>query len=418
MTIAQQVANIAKNARQASIALARLSSTAKNEMLLKMADSLESGTAGLITENAKDLSAGKDKGLSEAMLDRLMLDTKRIKGMADALREVAALTDPVGEITKMSKRPNGIMVGKMRIPLGVIGIVYESRPNVTSDAAALCLKSGNAVVLRGGSEAIHSNLAIAALLQRAMRELGIPDAALSLIPFTEREGVLEMLKQEELIDLIIPRGGESLIRFVVENSRIPVIKHYKGVCHLFVDESADFEMATRIIINAKTQRPGVCNALETMLIHKNAAAAFVPQITKSLGDLKVELRGDELFRQYAPEVVVATEEDWAAEYLELILACKVVDDMDAAIEHINRYGSLHSEVIVTSDYANAQRFIREVNSSCVLVNASTRFNDGGQLGLGAEIGISTTKLHAFGPMGLEDLTTTKFIVYGDGQIRT
>lgn len=418
MTIAQQVANIAKNARLASIELARLSSTAKNEMLLKMADALESGTAGLITENAKDLSAGKDKGLSEAMLDRLMLDTKRIKGMADALREVAALTDPVGEITKMSKRPNGIMVGKMRIPLGVIGIVYESRPNVTSDAAALCLKSGNAVVLRGGSEAIHSNLAIAALLQRAMRELGIPDAALSLIPFTEREGVLEMLKQEELIDLIIPRGGESLIRFVVENSRIPVIKHYKGVCHLFVDESADFEMATRIIINAKTQRPGVCNALETMLIHKNAAAAFVPQITKSLGDLKVELRGDELFRQYAPEVVVATEEDWAAEYLELILACKVVDDMDAAIEHINRYGSLHSEVIVTSDYANAQRFIREVNSSCVLVNASTRFNDGGQLGLGAEIGISTTKLHAFGPMGLEDLTTTKFIVYGDGQIRT
>lgn len=418
MTIAQQVANIAKNARLASIELARLSSTAKNEMLLKMADALESGTAGLITENAKDLSAGKDKGLSEAMLDRLMLDTKRIKGMADALREVAALTDPVGEITKMSKRPNGIMVGKMRIPLGVIGIVYESRPNVTSDAAALCLKSGNAVVLRGGSEAIHSNLAIAALLQRAMRELGIPDAALSLIPFTEREGVLEMLKQEELIDLIIPRGGESLIRFVVENSRIPVIKHYKGVCHLFVDESADFEMATRIIINAKTQRPGVCNALETMLIHKNAAAAFVPQITKSLGDLKVELRGDELFRQYAPEVVVATEEDWAAEYLELILACKVVDDMDAAIEHINRYGSLHSEVIVTSDYANAQRFIREVNSSCVLVNASTRFNDGGQLGLGAEIGISTTKLHAFGPMGLEDLTTTKFIVYGEGQIRT
>ncbi|WP_281185395.1 glutamate-5-semialdehyde dehydrogenase [Trichlorobacter lovleyi] len=417
MTIAEQVATIAKNARQASIALARLSTTVKNEMLLKMADALEAGTTGLMCENAKDLAAGKEKGLSDAMLDRLMLDAKRIKGMADALREVASLADPVGEVTRMWKRPNGLMVGKMRIPLGVIGIVYESRPNVTADAAALCLKSGNAVVLRGGSEAIHSNRAIAATLQGVMKELGIPEAALSLIPFTEREGVLEMLKQEELIDLIIPRGGESLIRFVVENSRIPVIKHYKGVCHLFVDASADFEMATRIIINAKTQRPGVCNALETLLIHKDVAAAFIPDFARTLGELQVELRGDEEFRKYAPAAKVATEEDWAAEYLELILACKVVDDMDAAIDHINQYGSLHSEVIVTRDYANAQRFIREVNSSCVLVNASTRFNDGGQLGLGAEIGISTTKLHSFGPMGLEDLTTTKFIVYGDGQVR-
>ncbi len=417
MTIAEQVATIAHSARQASIVLARLSTTIKNEMLLKMAEALVAGTDGLIAENAKDLAAGKEKGLSDAMLDRLMLDAKRIKGMADALREVAALPDPVGEVTGMSKRPNGIMVGKMRIPLGVIGIVYESRPNVTADAAALCLKSGNAVVLRGGSEAIHSNRAIAAILQGVMRELGIPEAALSLIPFTEREGVLEMLKQEELIDLIIPRGGESLIRFVVENSRIPVIKHYKGVCHAFVDASADGEMATRIIINAKTQRPGVCNALETLLIHKDAAAAFVPQIAKALGDAGVEMRGDQQFCRLAPNAKPATEEDWAAEYLELILACKIVDDMDAAIEHINRYGSLHSEVIITSDYANAQRFVREVNSSCVLVNASTRFNDGGQLGLGAEIGISTTKLHSFGPMGLVDLTTTKFIVYGDGQVR-
>jgi glutamate-5-semialdehyde dehydrogenase len=417
MTITEQVATIAKNARQASIALARLSTTAKNGMLLKMADALEAGTSVLVAENAKDLAAGKEKGLSDAMLDRLMLDAKRIKGMADALREVANLPDPVGEVTKMTKRPNGLMVGKMRIPLGVIGIVYESRPNVTADAAALCLKSGNAVVLRGGSEAIHSNRAIAAILQGVMKELGIPEAALSLIPFIEREGVLEMLKQEEQIDLIIPRGGESLIRFVVENSRIPVIKHYKGVCHLFVDASADFEMATRIIINAKTQRPGVCNALETLLVHKDVAAAFIPAFAKALGDLQVELRGDEEFRKYAPQAQSATEEDWGAEYLELILACKVVDDMDAAIDHINRYGSLHSEVIVTSDYANAQRFIREVNSSCVLINASTRFNDGGQLGLGAEIGISTTKLHSFGPMGLEDLTTTKFIVYGDGQVR-
>lgn len=418
MTIAEQVATIAKNARQASLELARLSTSVKNEMLLKMADALEAGTDCLVVENAKDLAAGKEKGLSEAMLDRLMLDSKRIKGMAGALREVAALSDPVGEVTKMWKRPNGIMVGKMRIPLGVIGIVYESRPNVTADAAALCLKSGNAVVLRGGSEAIHSNRAITNILQGVMQELGIPEAALSLIPFIEREGVLEMLKQEELIDLIIPRGGESLIRFVVEHSRIPVIKHYKGVCHAFVDAGADFEMATRIIINAKTQRPGVCNALETLLIHKDAAAAFVPQIAKALGDAGVELRGDQQFCSLAPAAKPATEEDWAAEYLELILACKVVADMDAAIAHINQYGSLHSEVIVTRDYANAQRFIREVNSSCVLVNASTRFNDGGQLGLGAEIGISTTKLHSFGPMGLEDLTTTKFIVYGDGQVRS
>ncbi len=417
MTIAEQVATIAKNARQASIALARLSTTVKNEMLLKMAEALEAGTTGLIAENAKDLAAGKEKGLSDALLDRLMLDAKRIKGMSDALREVAALPDPVGEVTRMWRRPNGIMVGKMRIPLGVIGIVYESRPNVTADAAALCLKSGNAVVLRGGSEAIHSNRAIAAILQGVMQKLGIPEAGLSLIPFTEREGVLEMLKQEELIDLIIPRGGESLIRFVVENSRIPVIKHYKGVCHAFVDAQADFAMATRIIINAKTQRPGVCNALETLLIHNDAAATFVPQIARALGEAGVELRGDAAFRAYAPQAKPATEEDWAAEYLELILACKVVADLDEAIEHINRYSSLHSEVIITSDYGHAQRFIREVNSSCVLVNASTRFNDGGQLGLGAEIGISTTKLHSFGPMGLEDLTTTKFIVYGDGQVR-
>lgn len=418
MTIAEQVATIAHNARQASFALARLSTSVKNEMLLQMAHGLEAGVAHLIAENAKDLATGREKGLSDAMLDRLMLDDKRIKGMADALREVAALPDPVGEVTKMWKRPNGIMVGKMRIPLGVIGIVYESRPNVTADAAALCLKSGNAVVLRGGSEAIHSNRAIAAILQGVMQRLGIPEAALSLIPFIEREGVLEMLKQEELIDLIIPRGGESLIRFVVENSRIPVIKHYKGVCHAFVDASADVEMAIRIILNAKTQRPGVCNALETLLIHRDAAARCVPTIAKALAEAGVELRGDDEFRTYAPQAKAATEEDWAAEYLELILACKVVADMDAAIAHINRYGSLHSEVIITSDYGNAQRFIREVNSSCVLVNASTRFNDGGQLGLGAEIGISTTKLHSFGPMGLEDLTTTKFIVYGDGQVRS
>jgi glutamate-5-semialdehyde dehydrogenase len=386
-------------------------------MLNAMAAALQKETPHLIAENTKDLDAGRQKNLSDAMLDRLMLDEKRIAGIADALREVAALPDPVGEVTKMWKRPNELMVGKMRIPLGVIGIIYEARPNVTADAAALCLKAGNAVVLRGGSEAIYSNRAIAAILQGVMKEMDIPVAALSLIPFTEREGVLEMLKQEESIDLIIPRGGESLIRFVVENSRIPVIKHYKGVCHAFVDKSADIDMAERIIINAKTQRPGVCNALETLLIHRDVAAEFIPRISATLTGLKVELRGDADFRHYAPIALPATEEDWAAEYLDLILACRVVDDLDEAMAHINHYSSLHSEVIITSDYGNAQRFIREVNSSCVLVNASTRFNDGNQLGLGAEIGISTTKLHSFGPMGLEDLTTTKFIVYGDGQVR-
>ena len=417
MSIAEQIKQIAIDARQASIAMARLSSSVKNELLTAMAAALVANTPKLIEENARDLAAGERKGLSSAMLDRLMLNEARIKAMADGLLEVAALPDPVGEVTRMWKRPNELQVGKMRIPLGVIGIIYEARPNVTADAAALCLKAGNAVILRGGSEAIHSNLAISTILRDEMIRAGIPAAALSVIPFTEREGVLEMLKQEELIDLIIPRGGESLIRFVAENSRIPVIKHYKGVCHVFVDASADFDMAEKIIINAKTQRPGVCNALETLLIHKDIAETFVPRISRTLGNLKVELRGDDCFRQFAPGAGKATEEDWQAEYLELILACRVVDDLDEAIDHINAYGSLHTEAIVTSDYHNSQRFIREVNSSTVLVNASTRFADGNQLGLGAEIGISTTKLHSFGPMGLEDLTTTKFIVYGDGQVR-
>ena len=417
MSIAEKVVTIAQEARQASLAMARLSTSVKNEMLVKMAAALEQGTAVLIAENRKDLAAGQQKGLSSAMLDRLMLDEGRISSIAAALREIAALPDPVGEVTKMWKRPNELMVGKMRIPLGTIGIIYESRPNVTADAAALCLKAGNAVILRGGSEAINSNLAIAGILQDVLKEMGIPQAALSLIPFTEREGVLEMLKQEESIDLIIPRGGESLIRFVVENSRIPVIKHYKGVCHIFVDQSADFDKAEQIIVNSKTQRPGVCNALETLLIHRDVAAEFIPRIAAALSALGVELRGDAAFCGYAPGAKPATEEDWHAEYLELILACRVVDDIDAAIDHINRYCSLHTESIITSDYSRAQRFIREVNSSCVMVNASTRFADGGQLGLGAEIGISTTKLHSFGPMGLEDLTTTKFIVYGDGQVR-
>ncbi len=417
MTIPEQIAKLAADARAASFTMARLSSAAKNELLMNMAMALLNNTPHLISENRRDLENGEKKGLSSAMLDRLMLDEARVRGMAEGLREVAALPDPVGEVTKMWKRPNNLMVGKMRIPLGVIGIVYEARPNVTADAAALCLKAGNSVILRGGSEAINSNVAISRVLQVEMTKAGIPKGALAVIPFTDRQGVLEMLRQEESIDLIIPRGGESLIRFVVENSKIPVIKHYKGVCHIFVDASADFNMAERLIVNAKTQRPGVCNALETLLIHKDVAETFVPFIAEVLSGLKVELRGDETFRQFAPAAKEATEEDWYAEYLDLILACRVVDDLDDAISHINKYGSLHTEAIVTSEYGNAQRFIREVNSGVVLVNASTRFSDGNQLGLGAEIGISTTKLHSFGPMGLEDLTTTKFIIYGDGQVR-
>ena len=417
MSIAENIASIASDARAASLTMARLSSATKNDLLGNMAKALIKKTPYLIEENRRDLEKGERKGLSSAMLDRLMLDEARIRGMAEGLREVAALPDPVGEVTRMWKRPNNLMVGKMRIPLGVIGIIYEARPNVTADAAALCLKAGNSVILRGGSEAISSNVAIARVLGEEMAKAGIPTGALSVIPFTDREGVLEMLRQDESIDLIIPRGGESLIRFVVENSKIPVIKHYKGVCHMFVDSSADFEMAKRLIVNAKTQRPGVCNALETLLIHKDVAETFIPRIFELLSGLKVEQRGDETFRQFAPDAKAASEDDWYEEYLDLILACRVVDDLDEAITHINKYGSLHTEAIVTSDYGNAQRFIREVNSGVVLVNASTRFSDGNQLGLGAEIGISTTKLHSFGPMGLEDLTTTKFIVYGEGQIR-
>ncbi|MEI8355409.1 MAG: glutamate-5-semialdehyde dehydrogenase, partial [Deltaproteobacteria bacterium] len=372
MTIAQQIRKIAREARQASFAIARLSSGVKNALLEKMALALVENTGILIEANGKDLASGEEKGLSAAMLDRLMLDEGRIKAMADGLNEVAALPDPVGEVTGMWRRPNDLMVGKMRIPLGVIGIIYEARPNVTADAAALCLKAGNAVILRGGSEAINSNMAISRVLRDVMTAAGIPEAALSVIPFVDREGVLEMLKQEESIDIIIPRGGEGLIRFVVEHSKIPVIKHYKGVCHLFVDAEADLDSAEKIIINAKTQRPAVCNALETLLIHKDVAATFGPRIYETLSRLDVELRGDPCFRVFAPGAKAATEDDWYAEFLDLILAVRVVDDLDQAISHINKYGSLHTEAIVTANYSNAHRFIREVNSGVVLVNASTR----------------------------------------------
>lgn len=417
MSVKDDVIAIARAAKEASIGLSRLDTAVKNSALHKMAEGLLKNAAFLKEENKKDLEAGEKKGLAKAMLERLALTDKVLASMADGLKEVAILPDPVGEVTKMWKRPNGLMVGKMRIPIGVIGIIFESRPNVTADAAGLCLKSGNAVILRGGSEAIHSNNAIAKILNQACVEAGVPEKAVQVIPTTDRDAILEMLKLEEFIDLIIPRGGEGLIRFVVENSKIPVIKHYKGVCHVFVDESADMDMAADISFNAKVQRPGVCNSMETLLVHKNIAASFLPVVYERYKAAGVELRGCEKTRQILKDIKVASEEDWSAEYLDLILAVRVVDDMDGAIAHINKYGSLHTESIVTKDYSNAQRFLREVNSSTVVVNASTRFSDGHQLGLGAEIGISTTKIHAFGPMGLEELTTQKFIIYGDGQIR-
>ncbi|MDT8441628.1 MAG: glutamate-5-semialdehyde dehydrogenase [Desulfuromonadales bacterium] len=418
MSFAQQMLQVAREAKQAAARLASLSSAVKNDLLEQMAMALLNHADEIKAANEQDLAEGRAAGLSAALLDRLVLDDARIRAMADGLREVAGLPDPVGEVTSMWRRPNGLQVGRMRIPLGVIGIIYESRPNVTADAAALCLKSGNAVILRGGKEAIASNLAIGRVLRGQLERLGLPAAALQVIETTDRDAVLELLKLEDEIDLIIPRGGEGLIRFVSEHSRIPVIKHYKGVCHTFVDASADFDEAEKICLNAKVQRPGVCNAMETLLVHKDIAETFLPRIAAALRRAGVELRGCATTREFVAEALPADEDDWFAEYLDLVLAIRVVDDLDDAVAHIRRYGSLHTEAIVTRDYQNAQRFLREVNSSVVMVNASSRFADGNQLGLGAEIGISTTKLHSFGPMGLEDLTTRKFIIYGDGQIRT
>ena len=417
MGLREDMVAMGQRARRASRALARLSSRVKDQALRAMADGLEDAVPELQEANRRDLEAAAEAGLSQAMIDRLTLSDKVIASMAQGLREVAAQPDPVGEVVRMWKRPNGLLVGKKRIPLGVIGIIYESRPNVTADAAGLCLKAGNAVILRGGKEAIHSNRAIAGVLSRAAARAGVPEGAVQVVEVTDRQAVLEMLRLEEYIDLIIPRGGEGLIRFVTENSRIPVIKHYKGVCHVFVDASADLGMAERIVLNAKCQRPGVCNALETLLVHRDVAGAFLPRVARALAEAGVEIRGCARTRELVPAAKEAIEADWHAEYLDLILAVRVVDSLDQAIEHIETYGSLHTEAIVTRDYANAQRFLDEVNSSVVAVNASTRFSDGQQLGLGAEIGISTTKLHSFGPMGVEDLTTTKFVIYGEGQVR-
>jgi len=417
MDIKNSIRQIAEKALKAARDLAHASTEDKNDVLLKMAQELLAKSDFLIKENAKDLRQAKKSGLSAAMIDRLTLKEATIEAMAQGLREVAALPDPVGKITSMWRRPNGLLVGRMRIPLGVIGIIYESRPNVTVDASALCLKAGNAVILRGGSEAINSNVAVASILQNVLRKSSIPAGAIQVVPFTDREGVSALLQLDEYIDLIIPRGGEELIRAVVAQSKIPVIKHYKGVCHIFVDKDANTDMAVEICFNAKVQRPGVCNAMETLLVHQDIASDFLPRVAKKMRQAGVIIKGCEKTRKIIKNTEAAAENDWYAEYLDLILAIKIVRNIDEAITHIEKYGSLHTESIITENYSNAQKFLNEVNSSTVLVNASTRFSDGFELGLGAEIGISTTKLHAFGPMGLEELTTTKFIIYGNGQVR-
>ena len=416
MSILETIESMSQRAREASRLMARAHSEAKNLALREMAALLRQHRTEIQAENSKDVAAAEAE-LGAAKIDRLRITDRVLEDMATGLEEVAQLSDPVGTIGKMWTRPNGMKVGKMRIPLGVIGIIYESRPNVTVDAAGLCLKAGNAVILRGGSEAINSNSCLASILQEALKKGGLPGDGVQVVSTTDRQAVTELLKQEENIDLIIPRGGESLIRFVVENAHMPVLKHYKGVCHIFVDASADLTMAESICMNAKVQRPGVCNAMETLLVHEAVAESFLPRVAKSLSEAGVELRGCQRTQTILPGAKEAAEADWFEEYLDLILAVRVVPNMAGAIEHIEAYGSMHTEAIITTDYQRAHQFLQKVDSSVVLVNASTRFNDGYQLGLGAEIGISTSKLHAFGPMGVEELTTNKFVVLGDGQVR-
>lgn len=409
---------LATAAKEASRKLLAVSGAQKNRVLSRVAQALR-GAAGdrVIEDNAKDIQLAESNGLSAAMIDRLKLDRKRVDGIAHAVEEIIALPDPVGAVDSMRVLPNGLQVGQMRVPLGVIAMVYEARPNVTIDAAALCLKSSNACVLRGGKEAFHSNQALARVFAEALEAEGLPAACVSLVPTTERAATLALLKLSGLIDVVIPRGGEGLIRFVTEHARVPVIQHYKGVCHVYVDGDADVQMAQRITLNAKAQRPGVCNALETLLVDVACASTMLPQLSTALREARVELRGDARACAIVPDMKAAEPSDWDAEYLDLVLAVAVVDGLDGALAHIAAHGSNHTEVIVTRNYERAQRFIREVDASGVFVNASTRFNDGGELGLGAEIGISTTKLHAYGPMGLRELTTLKWIAYGDGQVR-
>lgn len=413
----EKIIKIAKDGKKASRLLGNLKTELKNKALINMAAALIANVDILIKANGQDLEEAKKNNLSPPLIDRLTLDTKRIEAMANGLREIASLPDPVGEVTKMWRRPNGLQIGKIRTPIGVIGVIYESRPNVTADAAALSLKSGNAIILRGGSEAIYSNIAIAEIISKAASEAGLPDKSIQLIGTTDREAIKIMLRQDKYIDMIIPRGGHSLIRMVTENSTIPVVKHDKGLCHVYIDKEANLETGKNIAINAKVQRPGVCNAMETLLVHRDVAEEFLPATIKELKEKGVEVRGCPKTREIVSNIIAANDEDWDTEYLDLILSIKVVDSFDEAVDHIAEHGSMHSEAIVTEDYSASWRFLREVDAAAVYVNASTRFTDGGEFGLGAEMGISTQKLHCRGPMGLEELTSTKYIIFGNGQIR-
>lgn len=417
MDIKQYMQQVGQQARAASREMARAGTSAKNAALLAIADYLEASTSALTEANSKDLKAGKESGLDAALLDRLELNPERIAGMAEGLRQIATLADPVGEIADMSYRPSGIQVGKMRVPLGVIGIIYESRPNVTADAAALCLKSGNAAILRGGSEAAYSNQAITVCIQRGLEKAGLPATAVQVIETTDRAAVGELITMSEYVDVIVPRGGKGLIERISAEARVPVIKHLHGVCHVYIDDEADLEKATRIAFNAKTHRYGVCNAMETLLVAEGVAEAVLPELGGMYREKGVELRGCETTLRLVPGSVPATTEDWDTEYLAPILSIRVIKDMDEAIEHIHHHSSGHTESIVTENFTRARRFLAEVDSSSVMVNASTRFADGFEYGLGAEIGISTDKIHARGPVGLEGLTSQKYIVLGDGHIR-
>ncbi|GIW89005.1 MAG: gamma-glutamyl phosphate reductase [Isosphaeraceae bacterium] len=410
--------DLADRAQAAARTLATLPGGARNDWLRRLAAALRAQAADLIEANARDLAAAPQFGLNAAAIDRLTLNPKRIESMAQTVEQVAALDDPIGEVVRSSRRPNGLQVQQIRVPIGVILFLYESRPNVTIDAAALCLKSGNAVILRGGKEAFHSNAALQSLISATLRDAQLPPDAVQLVPTTDRAAVGRLLQRPDRIDLVIPRGGEALIRRVVAEATMPVLKHYAGNCHVYIDASADPDVARRVVLNAKVQRPGVCNAAETLLIHQTIAPQILPPLAAALRAAGVELRGDPAARQIVPDMTPATDADWDTEYLDLILAVAIVDSLDQAIDHINRHGSRHTDAILTRCLSAARRFVEAVDSACVLVNASTRFNDGGELGLGAEIGISTDKFHARGPCGLRELTTTKWVVYGDGHIRT
>ncbi|MDH5471521.1 MAG: glutamate-5-semialdehyde dehydrogenase [Gammaproteobacteria bacterium] len=417
MDIKEYMQTVGRQARQASVEMSRADTNIKNKALRAIADAIDAAAGTLKTENAKDLDAGRANGLDDALLDRLALNDARIAGMSEGLRQIATLPDPVGEVTDMAYRPSGIQLGKMRVPLGVIGIIYESRPNVTADAAGLCLKSGNATVLRGGSEAIYSNRAIAECIQRGLVSSGLPANAVQVVATTDRAAVGEMITAKDYIDVIIPRGGKSLIERISNDARVPVIKHLDGICHVYIDNQADVQKAINIAVNAKTHRYGVCNAMETLLVHEAVASQVLPELAQQYLAKGVELRGCEKTQNIISGISAASEEDWDTEYLAPVLAIRIVASLDQAMAHINQHGSHHTDAIVTEDYSKARRFLREVDSSSVMVNASTRFADGFEYGLGAEIGISTDKIHARGPVGLEGLTSQKYIVLGDGQIR-